>query len=213
MPSGITPGLGVLFLRGVPNRMLIQWPWAHVRHAKSGFYIPRATHVSSDRGFLENRILLLCSPECPNWWFPLSSPKNGDHLLTLADCLGITHDLLSKMFSILNCNKKQYLQNCLLNYGINIPNVHVYHSKQSGVRTWLCFGLNPPQHTPLEQIKSIFKCPQTIYNVIRKQALDELPNTTEKPQCTTLCQGIVHHANLFRIHHQYSEYSSRTECA
>ena len=98
------------------------------------------------------------------------------------------------MFSILNCNKKQYLQNCLLNYGINIPNVHVYHSKQSGVRTWLCFGLNPPQHTPLEQIKSIFKCPQTIYNVIRKQALDELPNTTEKPQCTTLCQGIVHHA-------------------
>ena len=81
----------------------------------------------------------------------------------------------------------------------NIHNVHAYHSKQSGVRTWFSFGLKFPQHTPLEQIQSIVKCPQTIYNVIRKQALDQLPNIKEKPissQCTTLCRWIVHHTTM-----------------
>ena len=77
---------------------------------------------------LSERILLLCSTQCPNWWFSLTQPPNAQHLLTLGDCLGLSNTLLTKICTIIKCNKKQHLTICLAQHGLKIPHVHVYSS-------------------------------------------------------------------------------------
>ena len=119
----------------------------------------------------------------------LTQPPRSKHLLSLADCLCISQELLNNLLLIIKCYKKQNLHNCLSKYGIIIPRVRVYGSPQSGVKTWICFGdIFPPQN-PLEEINNKTTRPESIYTVIRQEALKTLPQSVD-------CQGLKKNAKF-----------------
>ena len=67
--------------------------------------------------------------------------------------------------------KWSYLRRCLQrNYNLTIPTIHIYNGQQSGIKTWICFGVFPVNHSPYDQVILNVACPSSIYILIRKNA-------------------------------------------
>ena len=116
-------------------------------------------------------ITQLCQHECPQWWFPYAKTSTScENFLSIADCLGISNLHLQTMIESLR-TKWSYLGRCLQrNYNLTIPTIHIYNGQQSGIKTWICFGVFPVNHSPYDQVILNVACPSSIYILIRKNA-------------------------------------------
>ena len=121
--------------------------------------------------YLHSLITQLCEDDYPQWWFPTKPVKNqGDHILTIADCLGLSEDHLSTIFSLLR-TKWSYLQKHLQRkYNLLIPHISIYDGNQSQVKTWICFGPFPASHSPHDQVFLHIACPSSTYKLLRRNA-------------------------------------------
>ena len=121
---------------------------------------------------LDNRINTLCQNGCPQWWFPASAPKgNGSHILTIADCLGLSDDYVVLLLSLLRGKWKSLKKNLKDQYHLSILQIHIFNGQQSHVRTWICFGNFPPNHIPYDQVFLSVACPPSIFTLIRSNSL------------------------------------------